>query len=398
MRKGAMAYNEPKRMSARGPQTGARTAGPWGPARAQRAEADGELFELLVRGVTDYAIFLLDAEGRVASWNEGAERINGYRAEEAIGLPLSAFYPARSAPRAQAALGRARDSGRVAEECWHLRKDGTRFWAESSLCALYGEGGALRGYARVTRDATERRQRLLAMRAQAAELTRANEELSQFAHVISHDLQAPLRKITAFGEALRDRLGADLAPEAADCLERMRRAAGHMGELIDDLLRLTRVSESGRPHERVDLERVVDEVVNETVERGSDARVRRGSLPAVHGDAVLLRQLFQNLLGNALKFRRPQSPPRVLVVGRRLDRGLVEIAVRDNGIGFEERHFERILQPFQRLHTRAEFPGTGMGLAICRRIVLRHGGRISARSRPGIGSILYVVLPAEGGA
>jgi light-regulated signal transduction histidine kinase (bacteriophytochrome) len=237
------------------------------------------------------------------------------------------------------------------------------------------------------------------------ELTRSNAELEQFAYVASHDLQEPLRKIQAFGDLLAATAGVALDEQGRLYVERMQDAARRMQGLINDLLTFARLTSQARAFEEVDLARVAQEVVSDLEERlrRTGGRVEVGELPRLQSDPTQMRQLLQNLVGNALKFHRPEVPPVVVLRyrplrdvaarGRARAAALCEIAVEDNGIGIEEKYLERIFAPFQRLHGRGEYEGTGMGLAICRKIVERHGGRITAHSTPGQGTTFLVTLP-----
>jgi light-regulated signal transduction histidine kinase (bacteriophytochrome) len=227
------------------------------------------------------------------------------------------------------------------------------------------------------------------------ELRVANRELEEFAYVASHDLQEPLRKIQAFGNRLEARYGEALDDTGRDYLARMQKAAGRMSHLISDLLELSRVTTQARPFEQVSLEEVVANVLSDmeiTLEEHG-VNVDVGELPTVSGDAAQLERLFQNLLSNAVKFRS-QEPSRISIQAREPDDGTdyVEISVEDNGIGFDQKYAERIFTVFQRLHGRQTYPGSGIGLAICRKIVSRHGGEISARSAPAEGSTFFVTL------
>jgi light-regulated signal transduction histidine kinase (bacteriophytochrome) len=235
------------------------------------------------------------------------------------------------------------------------------------------------------------------LRRLTARLEVSNRELQDFASVASHDLQEPLRKIQAFGGRLAARLGEGLDAESADYLVRMQAATARMQAIIDDLLALSRISTQPRSVRDTSLGRVVREVLAdlETRIEASGAQVTVDPLPTLPADPTHMRQLFQNLLGNALKFVQPGVPPRVRVYAEAAGDGRWRIAVQDNGIGFDEKYLDRIFTVFQRLQGRAAFEGTGIGLAICRRIVERHGGSITARSRPGEGSTFIVTLPAR---
>jgi PAS domain S-box-containing protein len=242
-------------------------------------------------------------------------------------------------------------------------------------------------------DVTQRRR----AEQEVAERTR---EVERFTMVASHDLQEPLRKIQTYGAMLRDECGPTLGDECRDYVERMSSAATRMQTLIQDLLALARTSTVAPRAMRLELGRVVRDVLIdlEVAIQESGASVTIGALPAVVADPLQMRQLFQNLLSNALKFRRPDVPLHVAIEERARDRAAAvhEIVVRDNGIGFEDRHAETIFGPFQRLHARHEFAGNGIGLAICRRIVERHQGSIVARSAAGEGTTFTIRLPVAG--
>ncbi len=239
------------------------------------------------------------------------------------------------------------------------------------------------------------------------ELARSNSELEGFASVASHDLQEPLRKITAFGDRLRTRCAGALDETSSDYLERMQNAAGRMQTLINDLLAYSRVTTKAQPFVPLDLAQVVREVLSDLELRieKTGARLEIGELPTLEADPLQMRQMFQNLLSNALKFQRPQVPPVIRVEGWTLDGdttvsrrlpaayGLCQISVEDNGIGFDEKYLDRLFKPFQRLNPQSAYEGTGIGLAICNKIAERHGGRITAASTPGHGARFLVTLP-----
>ena len=244
----------------------------------------------------------------------------------------------------------------------------------------------------------ERKTRQLATYAEKLEFS--NRELQEFAYVASHDLQEPLRKIEAFGDRLIKKYGNALDETGTTYLERMQNASVRMRTLVEGLLNYSRISTNARPPGPVDLGEVVEAVIGdlEVALESSGGKVVRNGLPAITADATQMRQLFQNLIANALKFRRPDVPPLVEVSANpvALQHGEgVEILVRDNGIGFESQHAEQIFKIFHRLHGRVEFEGTGIGLATCRKIAERHGGTISAAGDPGVGTTVTIVLPLQ---
>ncbi|PTL84785.1 ATP-binding protein [Vitiosangium sp. GDMCC 1.1324] len=235
-----------------------------------------------------------------------------------------------------------------------------------------------------------------ALKQTQARLEQSNRELESFASVASHDLQEPLRKIQTFGARLKTVASATMGAEGLGYLERMLQAATRMRSLIDDLLSFSRVTSMAQPFVPVDLARVAREVKEdlETAIERQGATVTLGELPTLDADPTQMRQLFQNLMSNALKFRRDDVAP-VISVEASVDAATrwCELRVADNGIGFEEKYLDRIFDVFQRLHGRGKYEGTGIGLAICRKIVERHGGTIGARSSPGNGATFIIRLP-----
>ena len=261
--------------------------------------------------------------------------------------------------------------------------------------------------AELHQELAERKRAEATLKLLAVKLHRKNKELQDFANVASHDLREPLRKIIVFGDRLRAKCMDALGEQGRDYLERMQNAAGRMQTLIDGLLAFSQVTTNAQPFKTVHLKRIIEETLGDLEHRveGTGARVEVCEFPEIEADPVQMRQLFQNLIGNALKYRRPDEPP-IIKIGAEWashpgqqpneassTNGHVQITVEDNGIGFDEKYTERIFRIFQRLHGRDRYEGTGIGLAICRRIVERHGGTITAMSVPGKGSSLVVVLP-----
>ncbi|MGF1514552.1 MAG: PAS domain S-box protein [Elainellaceae cyanobacterium] len=247
-------------------------------------------------------------------------------------------------------------------------------------------------------DISSRKQMEFTLKGINQELARSNQELENFAYVASHDLQEPLRKIQAFGDRLQIKYSQVLDERGSDYLRRMRNASERMQTLIRDLLRFSRITTKTLPYKFVNLNQVVVGVLSDleaaTVE--INAQILVGPLPAVYADSLQMRQLFQNLIANSLKFHYPDRPPKIEVSqlpSESLDQ--VRIAIADNGIGFDEKYRSQIFDPFQRLHGRLDYPGTGMGLAICRKIAEYHSGNITAHSVPNEGTTMVVTLPTH---
>jgi len=376
------------------------------PARgAVELRKDVADLRLLLESVSDYAIFMLDPAGRVATWNHGAEQLKGYGAPEIVGKHFSVFYTPedRASGKPQRLLEIAEKEGRAEDEGWRLRKDGSRFWANVVITALRSERGELHGFAKVARDLTERRsveEELKhandELRRRTGALERSNADLEQFATVASHDLSEPLRVIRGFAEILEQRLRARLDEEEQAFLAHLISGTRRMQDLVDGLLAYSRIARLVPSNTVTDLTAIVTACLDDLAARVREAgaTVVVNPLPVVSGDPTVMRQLFQNLLANALKFVHPDRFPTITVTAQRENSGW-RISVTDNGMGVASRHRQRIFGMFARLHTDEEYPGTGIGLAICKRIVEQRGGRIWVEDNPGEGSVFCFTLPDE---
>lgn len=493
-------------------------------AAAAALEQTEAPYRLMIEETTEYAIIMIDPHGRVQTWNAGAQRLYGYTTEEALGMPLHRLYDPQGAESVVAReLEDAARTGRRVTEGWRRRRDGSRFWANAVTTALYGDDGQLRGFARLSRDMTERRTaeerlreselryrrlvekapvgilvvndrgfvafanreaaqilgvaepedllgtpiadhidpdyleaataRLAALasgdvsiptasetwrrpdgrrvdvdvaavsteiggrralqlvfrdetarrraeadlleaknlleqrvRERTAELERANAELQAFTYSVSHDLRAPIRHIDGFARLLEEKEGPALSDEGRRFVATIRGSAQRMGALIDDLLRLSRLGrDTVRPAE-VDAEAMVRQVWDELAGRGQTRAVLElKPLPPVHADPALLRQVWQNLLDNAIKYSATRDQPRVAVDAVR-ENGRTWFRVTDNGVGFDPRYAGKMFAVFQRLHRHDEFPGTGVGLAIVKKVIDLHGGEVRASGEPGRGA------------
>lgn len=488
-----------------------------------------EPYRLMVEETSDYAIFMIDLDGRITTWNAGAQRLYGFSAGEIVGSPVARLYPGEGAEFVahreleQAALG-----ARHSSEGWRIRKDGERFWISCVTTALRDQHGALRGYARLVRDMTERRNaeqrlreseqryrklveeapigiivneggrfayanaeaaRLLGAEApqellgtpvidrihpsahaieserigilqqggevptipevwvrldgvlidvsvaaapityggrpvfqvlihdetarrraeaalleakntleqrveeRTADLQRLNAELQSFTYSVSHDLRAPIRHIDGFARMLEEREALTLSPDGRRYLATMRSSAQRMGALIDDLLRLSRLGRDTLHPTDVDMDAMVRAVWDELTSRGGSAPITLDlrPLPPARADAPLLRQVWQNLLDNAIKYSSKSDAPRI-TIDAVPDDGRLWYRVSDNGVGFDPRYAGKMFAVFQRLHRPDEFPGTGVGLAIAKKVVDLHGGQIRARGEPGRGAVFEFSL------
>jgi PAS domain S-box-containing protein len=361
-----------------------------------------EKLRVLVQGVKDYAILMLDTDGRITTWNDGAERIKGYRAEEIIGEHFSRFYPAEATAQGKPglALKIAAEQGRFEDEGWRVRKDGSRFWANVVITALWDKAGKLWGFGKVTRDITERKVAAETLEAQRKELADANvrllganEELESFSYSVSHDLRTPLRAIDGFGHALLEDYADRLDEAGRDHLARIRAATKRMASLIDDLLSLSRISRVDVRRQKLDISELARSIASELrsayPERQIELSIEDGLRTTA--DAGLMRVVLENLLNNAWKFTSKRATAHIEFGTVRSD-GAPAYFVRDDGAGFDPAYASRLFGAFQRLHSTSEFAGTGIGLATVRRIVTRHGGRIWAESAKDRGATFYFTL------
>ncbi|MEX2282758.1 MAG: PAS domain-containing sensor histidine kinase [Gemmatimonadota bacterium] len=362
-----------------------------------------DLYRLLVESVRDYAIFHLDPEGYVASWNIGAERIKGYRADEIIGKHFSTFYPEGDKDKPPLELKGAIETGRYEDEGWRVRKDGSRFWASVVITALREPNGTLVGFAKVTRDLTERRMgelRAIEDTKRVAAIEAANRTRLEFVSALSHELRTPLNAIGGYADLLLIGVRGTLTDQQREDLERIRRSQQHLLLIINDLLNYSRI-DAGRIHydvAPVPILEVVDNVgpiIDVMAVNKQITLERDGCSPdlVANADRTKVEQILLNLLSNSIKFT--PSEGRIRIFCGRLG-NQVSVSIEDTGIGIPSERLEQVFEPFVQLGrslTSAQ-EGTGLGLAISRELARAMGGDLTAVSEPGAGSTFTVTLPS----
>jgi len=374
-----------------------------------------ERYHKMVAEVKDYAILMLDKNGIIQNWNAGAEYIKGYTAKEAVGKSFEMFYTQEDQKNKIPGklLEEASRNGRVSHEGWRVRKDGSKFWGHVVITALHDLNNSIIGFSKVTRDLTERKKAEDQSKEDAVELERKNRslerlnsEISSFAYVASHDLKEPLRKIQTFASRIPEVIN---NPEAiTEMLHKISASAFRMQKLMDDLLNYSLVSGNASNFQKVDLNAAVETVLKdlELTIADKNAQLNISKLPVVNGIPFQLEQLFLNILSNALKFSKPDVQPIIDITsstlhGKDIPLGLsndmkkyYKIIVADNGIGFPEEHSQKIFEVFQKLHDKRTFAGSGVGLAIVKRIMENHGGLVMAEGKPGIGATFTMFFSA----
>jgi len=366
----------------------------------------------------DYGIFMLDPGGIIISWNEGARRIKGYKANEIIGKHFSIFYTPEDKKKNKPSkeLKIALKKGKYEEEGWRVRKDGSLFWANIIISPVFDENKKHIGFSKVTRDLTKKMEaekalkesnvlyKAMAEKLEKANhhLTRVNEELEQFATIASHDLKEPLRKIIINTEIL---FTDNLSEKSKAVVTKIQDAAERMNQMIEDILELSYIS-NPQTFENFSLESIFKETIDlleETIKE-KHATVTSDALPAAKVIISQMRQVFLNLISNALKFSKKDIPPVITITHRYLTDKEVKahrlkknkyllIQFSDNGIGFEQEFANKIFGLFARLHSKNEFKGTGLGLAICKKIMENHDGKIYAESEEGEGARFFLIFP-----
>lgn len=377
-----------------------------------------ERYHLMVEEVQDYAILYLNHEGIVENWNIGAEKIKGYKAEEIVGKSFSVFYTEedRKNNLPQNVLEIAREKGKAVHEGWRVRKNGKLFWASVVITAIHNKKKQVIGFSKMTHDLTEKKeaddklkQNALELEQKNAELEQMNKELQSFAYISSHDLQEPLRKIQTFATQIIEKESNNLSDFGKDKFQRMQNAAKRMQTLINDLLAYSKTNIQERIFEKTDLFKIIDEVEEDLKEEMEQkgAIIKKGETFEIDLIPFQFRQLLYNLVSNSIKFSKEEVPPVIkinceIVKGSAIsnkkaieDIDYCHISISDNGIGFDQQYSTKIFEVFQRLHGKLEYTGTGIGLAIVKKIVDNHNGFISARGEENKGATFDIYIPVN---
>jgi len=373
---------------------------------AEAIRAGGSILQLMIDAIQDYAIFMLDPNGHVASWNSGAERIKGYTADEIIGQHFSVFYPPeaieRDHPRRELEI--AAREGRFEEEGVRVRKDGSEFWASVVISAVRDDHDALIGFAKITRDLTERRnaeKRALADARRLAESESANVAKTEFLTAMSHELRTPLNAIGGYTELLTLGLGGPVSSQQADYLERIRRSQQHLMGIITDLLNFSRIEAGQITYDiaPISLQHVISAVAKlvepQAEAKGVSLNLDPSSIDCIAmGDRAKVDQILLNVLSNAVKFTAPEGSVRVTC---RFTAKNASIDVIDTGAGIPADKLETIFEPFVQLgrSLSSAHEGMGLGLAISRDLARAMSGDLTVMSRVGAGSTFTLTLPRE---
>ena len=377
-----------------------------------------ERYHLMVEEVQDYAILYLDRNGIIENWNKGAEKIKGYKADEIIGKSFSLFYTEQDKENnlPESMLNTALTSGKALQEGWRVRKDGTYFWASIVITAVHNDKNEVIGFSKVTHDLTEKKEADNKIRINSeqlaqknAELEKMNAELQSFAYVSSHDLQEPLRKIQTFSSRIIEKESENLTETGKDYFRRMQDAAKRMQILIEDLLAYSRTSTTERVFKNTNLHEIINEVKIDLKELITEKHVviEEGKMCDVSIIPFQFRQLMHNLFSNSIKFAKEGIPCHIKIESKiesekklninhlHPQKKYCHISISDNGIGFESQYKERIFEVFQRLHGKSEYKGTGIGLAIVKKIVENHNGIIEAHGELNVGARFDIYIPVS---
>lgn len=360
-------------------------------------------YHKMVEEVEDYAILLLDPDGNVQNWNLGAQKIKGYTEEEIIGKNFSLFYLIEDRERQlpQTLIQRAASEGKAMHEGWRLKKNGEKFWGFVVLTALHDDDNNIIGFSKVTRDLTERKQLEDQLRENAINIEFRNKQLEEYAHIASHDLQEPLRKIRIFAEMLSHKITDETALRD---IKKIESSATRMTMLIKDVLAYSEIAQGHQMFVPTDLNEILKNVQEDCelwiLEK--NISIVHDELPVINAVSIQMHQLFSNFLTNALKYSNPGGTISILSsthyteeekkqVNLKEDINYLKLIFRDNGVGFDAKYSDQVFKLFQRLNSTQS--GTGIGLALCKKIIENHSGSITVHSEVGVGTEFTVYLP-----
>jgi len=362
----------------------------------------------IIASITD-ALYVIDAEMKICTINEASAKMTGYADSELLGQVVTILFgPDQIVPFMGDNLAGFLASGKLHNhETVFMRKDGQKMPVLLSCSVMDDASGNVKSIVITAKDITDRKLIEDALVSQTRKLTRSNTELKEFVYIASHDLQEPLRKMCAFSDRVINKYSSVLDDNGKDYLERIINAGVRMQTLINDLLSYSRVTTKAKAFNTVELNKIADDVVSDLQIRieQTNGTVDVGLLPTIEAEPTQMRQLFQNMIGNGLKFHRPDTPPQIKVYatirGQKTENSwedeleICDLTFQDNGIGIEEQYHKRIFGVFQRLHGKDEYEGTGVGLAICQKIVEQHNGEIKVESTMGVGTKFILSLPVK---
>ncbi len=352
-----------------------------------------DILQRMIDEVEDYAIIVMDGEGIIKNWNKGAQKIKGYSSEDIVGKNFRCFYTEedRLNGKPDRLINEALQFNHAQDEGWRVRKDGSKFWANVTITAIHNEENDVIGFSKLTRDLTERRKSELRLAEHARNLEEKNLELEQLTYIVSHDLKSPLNGITRMLGMLKSRIPKEYSD--SEEWQMLQMSAGRMREVIEDVLEYSLIGKNQKVSS-VDLSLLIKDVItdiSDEIESTQAFLETPDNLPVLKGYPTPLRLLFQNLFGNAIKFRKVNETPKIKLAFDDLN-DHYQFTISDNGIGIDKAYYGKIFKAFQRLHSKREYPGSGIGLANCIKVVELHHGRIWVESEPGEGSDFHFTL------
>jgi len=359
------------------------------------SERDNDLRSRLIEEQDDYAIFTLDLDGNIMNWNPGAEKIKGYLPEDIILKNFRLFYTQNDLENQvpDSLLNQAKSEGKVYNEGWRLRKNGSQFWAGVTITAIHDDNDEVIGFGKITRDLTSIKVQEEMRQEYLENLQDKNQELQQLTKIASHDLQEPIRNLNSFLDLIHHEFGTELNPDLTVYLNYISGSAKRMEDLVKGLFVFSQLGIE-KERKKVSVKDLFEDVKMDLFSAITDSGVELSctEMPTLSVYEVDFRQLLQNLLSNAFKFRRTVGTPKVELSCSRDGENHV-FCLKDNGIGIHPEHHKEIFLLFKRLHAKNKYEGLGLGLANCKKIVELHGGRIWVDSVPGEGSSFYFTIP-----